>query len=136
MFISNLTFSQIYETTTEFRKVTGIVKGYDIPKDGILVSYVGVGLAVITDSNGNFCLTVPKNKSVFIHVPICGALTMQEIKPTDNNIIFEVTSINEKTKYALESEKNWNRIKEELQPELKRIYESAEYRKANKNICW
>jgi hypothetical protein len=134
--ISNLTFSQNNKIETEFRKVSGIIKGYDIPKDGILVSYVGINRAVITDSNGNFCLTVPNNKSVFIEVPICGALTMQEIKTTDINIIFEVTSADEKTEYAKESEQNWNRIKEELQPELMEIYESAEYKKAEDNICW
>lgn len=136
LLISNLIFSQNNEIETEFRKVSGIVKGYDIPEDGILVSYVGINLAVITDSNGNFCLTVPNNKSVFIEVPICGALTMQEIKTTDNNIIFEVTSAEEKTEYAIESEQNWHKIKEELQPDLKQIYESAEYEKAALNICW
>ena len=134
--ISSLTFSQNNRIKTEFRKVSGVVQGYDIPKDGILVSYVGLKLAVITDSNGNFCLTVPVNKSVFIETPICGALTIQEIKPTDNNIIFQVTSVEEKTKYAIESEQNWNTIKDKLLPDLIKIYKSSEYRKADDNICW
>lgn len=129
-------FCQINEIKTEFRKVSGIVRGYDIPKDGILVSYVGLNLAVTTDSNGYFCLTVPNNKSVFIEVPICRGLTMQEVKITDNSIIFEVTSPEEKTDYALKSERNWERIKENLQPELKKIYESTEYQIAHNKLCW
>jgi hypothetical protein len=134
--ISNQTFSQEVGIETEFRKVSGIVTGYEIPTDGILVSYVGIKQAVITDSNGKFCLTVPKNKSVFIEVPICMAKSMLEIKPSDKFVEIKVSDLKSIPEKMVASEKRWNETKTELIPALKTIFESAEYKKANENICW
>ncbi|WP_271855732.1 hypothetical protein [Patiriisocius marinus] len=136
VFLTNLIFSQSMEVENEFRKVSGIVKGYDIPKDGILVSYVGLKRAVITDSYGIFCLTVPKNNSVFIEIPICGALTIREIKTTDNNVIIDISEIEKSTKQILRSKQNWNKEKNKLLPILINIYNSTEYDRANNEYCF
>ncbi|MFT6443304.1 MAG: hypothetical protein ACJASM_002864 [Salibacteraceae bacterium] len=134
--ISNLTFSQEVGNVTKFRKVSGTVNGYEIPTDGILVSYVGIKQAVITDSDGKFCLTIPKNKSVFIEIPICMTKSMIEIKPSENFVEIDVSDLTSKTDKIVASENRWNETKKELIPALKIIYESAEYKKANENICW
>lgn len=136
LFLTNFSLFQSIEVENEFRKVSGIVKGYDIPKNGILVSYVGLKQAVITDSYGMFCLTVPKNNSVFIEIPICGALTIREIKTTDNNIIIDISETENSPKEILSSIKKWNEEKNKLIPILINIYNSTEYHKANNEYCF
>jgi len=119
----------------DFRKVSGIVIGYDIPKDGLLVSYVGLNYAVITDSSGKFCLTIPKNKSVFIEVPICMASSITEIKPTDDFVEINVSGSTNKSDKTIASEEAWIEQKDNLVPELKGIYTSKAYELANQSIC-
>lgn len=135
MFITLLCFSQKFEEE-DFRKVSGIIKGYDIPKDGLLVSYVGLNYAVISDSEGKFCLTVPKNKSVFVEVPICMAKSLTEIKADISFIVINLDGSSKSLSKILESEKSWAEQKDKLIPDLKLIYNSSYYKRVEKNICW
>ena len=92
----------------------------------------GTEIGTTTDFDGNFCLIIPRNKTVFIELPFCFDQIFREIKPTDNTIELKIGKGKRKSKKAT---RNWKKIKAELNAELNKIYNSAEYKEAGKNIC-
>ena len=129
----NLTFSQSAESEFEFRKLTGnLVEENGQPFPGQIVMIKGTEIGTTTDFDGNFCLIIPKNKTVFIELPFCFDQIFREIKPTDNTIELKIGKNKLKSKKAI---RNWKKVKAELNTELNKIYNSTEYKTAKKNIC-
>jgi hypothetical protein len=129
----NLTFSQNAESEIEFRKLTGnLVEENGQPFPGQIVMIKGTEIGTTTDFDGNFCLIVPKDKTIFIELPFCFDQIFREIKPTDNTIKLKIQKNKRKSKKAI---RNWNKVKAVLNAELNKIYKSAEYKEAEKNIC-
>ena len=127
----NLTFTQSAEF--EFRKLTGNlieVNGQPLPGQTVMIK--GTEIGTKTDFDGNFCLIIPKNKTVFIELPFCFYQIFREIKPTDDTIELKIGKGKRKSKKAT---RNWKKISAELKAELNKIYNSAEYKSAEKNIC-
>ena len=136
LLISNLTFSQTEKldlnSEIEFRQLTGnLVDEYGKPFPGQNIIIKGTNIGTQTDFDGNFCLIIPKNKTVFIELPFCFDQIFREIKPTDNSIELRTGKSKHKTKKA---RRNYNKIKAELNTDLSKIYNSAEYN-MKKNIC-
>lgn len=70
--VSNLTFSQIENGQLEFRKLTGnLVDEKGLPFAAQAVMIKGTEIGTMTDFDGNFCLVLPKNKTLFIELPFC-----------------------------------------------------------------
>ncbi|WP_036379296.1 carboxypeptidase-like regulatory domain-containing protein [Muricauda sp. MAR_2010_75] len=129
----NLTFSQSAESEFEFRKLTGnLVEENGQPFPGQIVMIKGTEIGTTTDFDGNFCLTIPQDKTVFIELPFCFDQIFREIKPTDNTIELKIGKGKRKSKKATRS---WIKVKTELNTELNKIYNSTEYKTAEKNIC-
>ncbi len=127
----NLTFSQSAES--EFRKLTGnLVEENGQPLPGQTVMVKGTEIGTTTDFDGNFCLIIPKDKTVFIELPFCFDQIFREIKPTDNTIELKIGKDKRKSKKAT---RNWKKVRAELNTELNKIYNSTEYKTAEKNIC-
>ena len=135
LLIFNISFCQKTNAQFEFRQVTGKVIGYEIPNDGLLVSYVGIKYAVTTDSNGFFCLTVPKSESVFVEISICSGIGIQEITPSDNSVTIVVESRKNAGEKNKENERKWTDLKSTLLPKLKEMYASKEFKKSRKITC-
>ncbi len=136
--ISGLTYSQFYnaemrkETQAEFRQLSGNLiddSGKPLPGQNVIIK--GTRIGTLTDFDGNFCLIIPRNKTVFIELPFCFDQIFREIKPTDNNIELRIGKENRNSKKARRS---YDKIKVELNSELYKIYNSDEYKKAD-NIC-
>ncbi|NIK93652.1 hypothetical protein GZ212_15940 [Mangrovimonas sp. CR14] len=129
----NLTFSQSAELEFEFRDLSGnLVEENGQPLPGQTVMIKGTEIGATTDFDGNFCLIIPKNKTVFIELPFCFDQIIREIKPTDNTIELKIGQGKRKSKKAT---RNWKKLKAKLNAELNKIYNSAEYKEAEKNIC-
>ncbi|SRR5690554_1553973 len=129
----NLTFSQSVESEFEFRKLTGnLVEENGQPLPGQTVMIKGTEIGTTTDFDGNFCLIIPKDKTVFIELPFCFDQIFREIKPTDNTIELKIGKDKRKSKKAT---RNWKKVRAELNTELNKIYNSTEYKTAEKNIC-
>lgn len=129
----NLTFSQSAESEFEFRKLTGnLVEENGQPLPGQTVMIKGTEIGTTTDFDGNFCLIIPKDKTVFIELPFCFDQIFREIKPTDNTIELKIGKDKRKSKKAT---RNWKKVRAELNTELNKIYNSTEYKTAEKNIC-
>jgi hypothetical protein len=129
----NLTFSQSAESEFEFRKLTGnLVEENGQPLPGQTVMIKGTEIGTTTDFDGNFCLIIPKDKTIFIELPFCFDQIFREIKPTENTIELKIQKNKRKSKKAI---RNWKKVKAELNAELNKIYNSAEYKTAEKNIC-
>jgi hypothetical protein len=83
----NLTFSQGAESEFEFRKLTGnLIQENGQPLPGQTVVIKGTEIRTLTDFDGNFCLILPKGKTVFIELPFCFDQIFREIKPTDETV--------------------------------------------------
>tara|TARA_R110000772_G_scaffold41175_4_gene95772 strand:- start:221 stop:652 length:432 start_codon:yes stop_codon:yes gene_type:complete len=129
----NLTFSQSAESEFEFRQLTGnLVEENGHPFPGQIVMIKGTEIGATTNFDGNFCLIVPKNQTVFIELPFCFDQIFREIKPTESAIQLKIGKNKRKSKKAV---RNWKKIKAELNAELNKIYNSTEYKLATKNIC-
>ena len=129
----NLTFSQSAESEFEFRNLTGnLVEENGQPLPGQTVMIKGTEIGTTTDFDGNFCLVIPKEKTVFIELPFCFDQIIREIKPTDDTIELKIGKDKRKSKKAT---RNWKKVRVELNTELNKIYNSAEYNTAEKNIC-
>ena len=129
----NLTFSQSAESEFEFRKLTGnLVEVNGQPLPGQTVMIKGTEIGTTTDFDGNFCLIIPKNKTVFIELPFCFDQIFRVIKPTHETVELKIGKGKRKSKKAI---RNWKKIKAELTAELNKIYNSTEYKSAEKNIC-
>jgi len=60
------------ESEFEFRKLTGnLVEENGQPLPGQTVMIKGTEIGTTTDFDGNFCLIIPKDKTVFIELPFC-----------------------------------------------------------------
>ena len=129
----NLTFSQSTESEFEFRNLTGnLVEENGQPLPGQTVMIKGTEIGTTTDFDGNFCLIIPKDKTVFIELPFCFDQIFREIKPNDNTIELKIGKEKRKSKKAT---RNWKKVRAELNTELNKIYNSTEYKTAEKNIC-
>jgi hypothetical protein len=129
----NLTFSQGAESEFEFRKLTGnLIQENGQPLPGQTVVIKGTEIRTITDFDGNFCLILPKETTVFIELPFCFDQIFREIKPTDETVELKMGSEKKNSKKAT---RTWKKIKVELNAELNKIYNSAEYQSAEKKIC-
>jgi hypothetical protein len=129
----NLTFSQGVESEFEFRKLTGnLIQENGQPLPGQTVVIKGTGIRTITDFDGNFCLILPKEKTVFIELPFCFDQIFREIKPTYETVELQIGSEKQNSKKAT---RLWKKVKSELNDELNEIYQSAEYKSAEKKIC-
>ena len=129
----NLTFSQSAESEFDFRNLTGnLVEENGQPLPGQTVMIKGTEIGTTTDFDGNFCLIIPKDKAVFIELPFCFDQIFREIKPTDNAIELKIGKDKRKSKKAT---LNWKKVRAELNTELNKIYNSTEYKTAEKNIC-
>ena len=140
--ISNLTFPQIgktelgmetqAESKTEFRQLTGNLtdeNGRPFPAQNIMIK--GTNIGTQTDFDGNFCLIIPENKTVFIELPFCFDQIFREIEPNDKTIEMRIGKGKRKSKKAW---RNYDKVKAELNSELYKIYNSDEYKNAE-NIC-
>lgn len=132
--ISNLTFGQnrIAEIETEFRRLTGNLtdeSGRPFPGQNVMIK--GTNIGTQTDFDGNFCLIIPKDKTVFIELPYCFDQTFREVEPTENTIEMRIGKGRRKSKRAW---RNYDKIKAELNSELHKIYNSDEYRNTE-SIC-
>ena len=129
----NLTFSQSTELQIEFRTLTGNLvdlSGEPLPGQNVMIKGTEVGTT--TDFDGNFCLTIPKDKTIFIELPFCFDQILREIKPTDSKIELKAGKQKQRSKRAA---RNWKKIEEKLSHELKAIYSSTEYKTIEKNNC-
>ena len=136
--ISNLTFSQTenskdgVEYETEFRQLRGNLTdddGQPFPGQNIMIK--GTNIGTQTDFDGNFCLIIPKNKTIFIELPFCFDQIFREIEPEDDYIKMKLWKGKRKTKRAW---RKYDEIKAELNSELYRIYNSQSYKNAQ-SIC-
>lgn len=129
----NLTFSQSAESEIEFRQLTGVlvdVDGIPLPGQGVIV--LGTSISTQTDFDGKFCLIIPKNKTVYISFPFCFDEITREV--TSEHSHFDLKIGNEKRK-SRKATRNWNMRMKKLKIELNEIYNSTEYKIAEKNIC-
>lgn len=122
--------NQIAETDTEFRRLTGSLMdadGQPLPGQNVIIKGTNVGTQ--TDFDGNFCLMIPKNKTIFIELPFCFDQIFREVKPTENTVEMRIGKGKRKSKKAW---RNYDKIKAELNTELNKIYNSSEYKTAVK----
>lgn len=130
--ISVSAYSQAEKAEIEFRKITGnLIDDEGVPFPGQSIIIRGTTIGTQTDFDGNFCLTIPKNMTVFISLPFCFDQILREIKPSDENIKLKIGKEKRKTRKAT---RNWNKIETKLTPELREIYNSDKY-KNDGNIC-
>ncbi|NIK93628.1 hypothetical protein GZ212_15815 [Mangrovimonas sp. CR14] len=129
----NLTFSQSAESEFEFRQLTGVLVDVDgIPLPGQNVIVLGTSIGTQTDFDGKFCLIVPKNRTVFIAFPFCFDQITREVGTEDSHFDLKIGRGKWKSRKAT---RNWNAEMEKLKIELNKIYNSTEYKTAEKNIC-
>jgi hypothetical protein len=132
--ISNLTFgqNQLAEIEIEFRRLTGNLTDEDgRPFPGQNVMIKGTNIGMQTDFDGNFCLIIPKDKTVFIELPFCFDQIFRKVEPTVNKIEMRIGKGKRKSKRAW---RNYDKIKAQLNSEMYKIYNSDEYKNAE-NIC-
>ncbi len=140
--ISNLTFSQTEKeelkknaqakTETEFRTLKGkltLENGQPFASQNVIIK--GTVIGTQTDFNGNFCLIIPKNITVWIELPFCFDQIFREIEPTTETIEMQIGKGKRKTKKAW---RNYEKNKVELNSNLNKIYSSDAYKTA-KIIC-
>ncbi|MDG5493255.1 carboxypeptidase-like regulatory domain-containing protein [Psychroserpens sp. SPM9] len=130
--LSNLTLGQnrIAESHTEFRRLAGILMDADgQPLSGQNVIIKGTSIGTQTDFDGKFCIMIPKNKTIFIELPFCFDQIFREIKPTEKIVEMRIGKGKRKSKKAW---RNYDKIKAELNSELNKIYNSSEYKNAEK----
>lgn len=133
VFTSNLMFSQVENGQLEFRKLSGnVVNENGLPYAAQHVMIKGTEIGTITDFDGNFCLVLPKNKTLFIELPFCFDQIFREIKSTDNYVKLKIGRAKRKTRKA---HRNWNKINTELEKELDSIYSSPEFNTIVESIC-
>jgi len=131
-FVASISFSQKNETNFIFRKFTGHLvdeKGIVIPGQNITIK--GTNIGTQTDIEGNFCLVIPKNETVFIEILFCFNSYLYEIKPESKDLKTKMKK-RSKTKKAYEK---WNSKKEELIQKLSLIYNSSNYNEQATIIC-
>ncbi|MCK8521056.1 carboxypeptidase-like regulatory domain-containing protein [Aquimarina sp. D1M17] len=129
----NLTLSQSTESEFEFRQLTGTLfdeYGKAFPAQNVIV--LGTSIGTQTDFDGKFCLIVPKNKTVYIAFPFCFDQITREVGITDSHFDLKIGRGKRKSRKATQ---NWNLEMEKLKVELNKIYNSKEYKTAEKNIC-
>ena len=132
VFVSTISFSQNEMTEIPFRQLTGNlidVSGAPFPGQNVMIK--GTNIGTQTDFDGNFCLTIPKNTTVFIELPFCFDQILREIKPNDNNIRLQLEKQKRKTRKAT---RKYNKVKSRLDALLFIIYNSSNY-KATGDIC-
>jgi hypothetical protein len=130
--LSNLTFAQDGQTDIKtellFRQLIGnLTDDFGKPFPGQNVIIKGTNIGTQTDFDGNFCLMIPKNKTVFIELPFCFDQIFREIHPTDNTIELRIGKGKRKSKKAW---RNYDKVKADLNSELKKVYISKEYKNA------
>lgn len=130
---STFGFSQSEETEYEFRQLTGnLIDDYGRPFPGQTIIIKGTDIRTQTDFDGNFCLIVPNDKTIFIELPFCFDQIFREIKPNENFIKLEVGKNKRTSKIA---NRKWKKMLPELNSFLYKSYNSNEYKNAEKNIC-
>ena len=91
VFVSTISFSQNEMTEIPFRQLKGNlidVSGAAFPGQNVMIK--GTSIGTQTDFDGNFCLIIPKNTTVFIELPFCFDQILREIKPNDNEIMLQL----------------------------------------------
>lgn len=99
------------------------------PLSGQNVIIKGTSIGTQTDFDGKFCIMIPKNKTIFIELPFCFDQIFREIKPTEKTVEMRIGKGKRKSKKAW---RNYDKIKAELNSELNKIYNSSEYKNAEK----
>ena len=89
--ISNLTSAQDRKSDiqpkVEFRNLTGkLINQFGKPVPGQTVIIKGTKIGTQTDLNGNFCLIVPNELTIYIEIPLLNYDTFREIKPNHKTI--------------------------------------------------
>jgi hypothetical protein len=132
LLFTNLIYPQIIKEDIEYRHLKGqLIDEYGRPFPGQTVIIKGTNIGVSTNFTGNFCLTIPKNKSVFIELPFCFDQIFREIKPNDKEIRLQIGKEKWKKKKAI---KKWNKLNTILKTEYIKIYSSEKYKIAQRTI--
>jgi len=131
--IPNLGLPQSENIEYEFRQFNGkLIDVNGLPVSGQTIIIKGTNIGTQTDFDGNFCLIVPKNMTIFIELPFCFEQIFREVKPTDNFIKLEIGKNKQSSKIAL---LNWKRMLPELNSFLYKFYNSKAYKDIEKNVC-
>ena len=130
---SSFAFSQSEEFKYEFRQVFGNLKdelGDPLPGQNIIIK--GTDIGTQTDLFGDFCLIIPKDKTVYIELPFCFEQIFREVNQVENNVHLSIGKEKIKSKKA---KRNWLKIKEILIPDLLKFYKSEEFEIIKTKFC-
>jgi len=124
LLVLNCSYSQITTDTTQFREL----KGKLLDKTGAIAGqniYIkGTNFYSQTDFDGNFCLIVPKNFSIFIEIAISSKPELLEIHSDQKDLIINIENFNKSNNKAF---KKWKRQKSILISKLNNFYNSNSY---------